>query len=297
VIGIMARKRKQTEAVRLETQRQQIADEVATLLQANRGSEALTLFNQGETQSVYPEGEGFKQWLYDSIGEELAVQLLCTYAQWPCGFCTRGLQPCPECGRHGHFDYEEICESCLGLGVSSCYFCNGSGLGSIEDVPRGLRAPVILERARAAVGRTKELLARLPAEPARSDPRDALKYQAGIILRLNGLLGSLENEISDAENLRWWTPHSEQWVKETAREWLAVATESERQICAAFAAMSVTARRMAEDAVEGSSERKLALARTEYFARFDSPEALERTAADHPVFDRIVEMLDSRSGG
>jgi hypothetical protein len=293
----MARKPKQSDTIRLETQRQQVAGEVAALLRANRGSEAVALFGQGENQGVYPEGDALKQWLLDAIGEELTLQLICTYARWPCSFCTGGLQPCAECDQHGHFEYEEVCESCLGLGVANCYFCNGSGLGSIEDVPKGLRAPAILERARAAVGRVRDLLSRLPAEPAKANPRDALKYQAGIILRLNGLLGNLENEISDAQELRWWTPHSERWVTETARNWLAAATESERHICAAFSAMSATARRMAEDAVEGSNARKLALARAEYFARFDSPEALERTAADHPVFDRIMEMLGSQSDG
>jgi hypothetical protein len=287
----MRRTTKPTEAIRLETQRQRIADEVSALLRANRGSEAVALFNQGENQDVYP-GEGeIKEWLFRSFGEELAVQLICTYARWPCSFCTGGLQPCAECEQHGHFEYEEVCESCLGLGVCSCYFCNGSGLGNMEDVPKGLRAPVLLERARAAVGRIQELLSRLPAEPAKSNPRDTLKHQTEIILRLNGLLGNLENEIGDADELRWWTPHSAQWVRETARAWIAVAQESERRICDAFSAMSITALGMADDAVEGSDARRLGLARARYFARFDTPEKLERTAADHPVFDRIEEML------
>jgi hypothetical protein len=290
--GVMRRKTGQADEIRLEAKRKRIADEVAALLRANRGSEAVMLFTQGDSQGICPEGEALKQWLYAALGEELAVQLIRTYAQWPCSFCTGGLQSCAECDQHGHFDYAEVCEGCLGLGVCSCYFCNGSGLGSLEDVPAGLRAPVILERARAAISRMRELLSRLPpAEPAETDPRDALKQWAGIILRLNGLLGNLENEISDAEALRWWTPRSRQWVKDTARDWVAVAAESEQRICEAFAAMSATARRMADEAVEGSNAQKLALARAEYFARFDTPEALERTVADHPMFDRVLEML------
>jgi hypothetical protein len=285
------RKTGQADEIRLEARRKRIADEVAALLRANRGSEAVTIFSQGESQGLYPAGEAFKPWLFTAIGEDLAVRLIRTYAQWPCNFCTGGLQPCAECEQHGHFDYAEVCESCLGLGVCSCYFCNGSGLGSVEAVPQGLRAPVILERSRAAVGRMRELLSRLPAAPAETNPRDALKQWSGIILRLNGLLGNLENEISDAEELRWWTPHSRQWVKETAQDWVAVAAESERRICEAFSAMSVTARRMADEAVEGSNAQRLAVARAEYFAGFDTPAKLERTVADHPMFDRVLHLL------
>lgn len=287
----MRRRTGQADEFRHEAQRQRIAADVAALLRANRGSEAVALFSQGERKGAYPDGDAFKQWLYAALGEGGAVQLIRTYARWPCSFCTGGLQPCAECERHGHFDYTEVCESCLGLGVSSCDFCNGSGVGSIEDVPHGLRAPVLLERARTAVGRIRELLSGLPAEPAEADPRDALKQGAGIILRLNGLLGNLENEVNDADDLRWWTPHSREWVGETAREWVAVAAESEQRICGAFAAMAVTARRMAEEAVEGSNAHRLGLARAEYFARFDTPESLERTAADHPMFDQVLQML------
>jgi hypothetical protein len=281
----------QAEEVRLEAQRRRIADEVSTLLRANRGTQAVTIFNEGAKQGVCPEGEALRQWLDDAIGKDLAVELIRTYARWPCSFCTGGLQPCAECEQHGHFEYAEVCESCLGLGVCSCYFCNGSGLGSLEDVPKALRAPVVLERARSVVDRMRDLLARLPAEPAQTNPRDALKQGAAIILRLNGLLGNLENEVSDADELRWWTPHSRQWVKETAQEWVAVAAESEQRICEAFAAMSATARRMAAEAVEASDAQRLALARAEYFVRFDTPASLERTIADHPLFDQVLNRL------
>jgi hypothetical protein len=48
---------------------------------------------------------------------------------------------------------------------------------------------------------------------------------------------------------------------------------------------------MAGEAVEGSNAQRLALARAQYFAGLDTPAKLERTVADHPLFDQVLQML------
>jgi hypothetical protein len=282
-------KRTTPEAADMTTKQHRFAEKLKSLLDAGCGTESVHLFCRGAALGVYKDDASLRTWLRENIGQEATRQLITLFAVSPCPFCRRGLEPCADCEAHGHFEYTEICESCLGLGVRRCDFCNGSGLNSIDAVPRGLRAPVGVERAGAAMHRIKAMTGRLATDPAEINPRDSLKEQTALILRLTGLVGTLVNELGESGKIPIWTPKSPESVTRLVNEWPCVCRDAEKRICTAFQSMSATAQRMADDAVEGSNARSLALARAEYFGRFTTPEELDRTDIDHPILNRIAE--------
>jgi hypothetical protein len=277
----------------LTTKQRRFAEEVKSLLDSGRGTESINLFCRGASLEIYPEHAALRPWLVTTIGEDATRQLITLFAVSSCAFCRRGLEACSECDRHGHFDYSEICEACLGLGACRCGFCNGSGFSGIEEVPRGIRIPVSLERAAVALQQIDVLSQQLTSEPAIINPRDSLKEQAALILHLNGFLGTLENELGDDRQAPWWTPQSTTAVSHLVKDWPQVCKRTQERICGAFQSMSKTSRRMAEDAVEGSDAKSLALARGVFFERFTTPDTLDRTDVDHPILDRIRSELGS----
>ncbi len=274
-----------------EHKRHRFIDELTGLLDRGHGSEAVALFSKGDALGLYPNDAALHGWLRTHLGPRHLTQLIDLYAMSPCAFCRRGLEACPDCERHGHFDYDEICDSCLGLGVCRCDFCNGSGMCSLDEIPCGLHVPVVVERARNATSQIEHLADLLPLTPASENPSDSLKHQASLILRVNGLLGILENELGNAQDLDWWTPQSDDTVTALVDEWLRVARDVEGRICAAFQSMADTAAHMAKEAVDGSNARRLAERRADFFRRFVSPDALDRTELDHPVLDRLLATL------
>ena len=271
--------------------RKRFVEELTDLLERGHGSEAMTLFGKGDALALYPHEGSVHDWLTTHLGERNLTRLIDLYAMSPCAFCRRGLEPCPDCDRHGHFEYDEICEACLGLGVCRCDFCNGSGLCSIDEIPRGLQVPVVLERARNAASQIEHLAELLHLTPASDNPADALKHQASLILRMNGQLGIIENELGNAHDLDWWTPESDLSVTSIIDEWLGAASNVEGRICAAFQSMAATAKRMAAESIPGSNTKQLAERRAEFFGRFVTPESLDQTKLDHPALDRLLTEL------
>ena len=281
----------------LDAERNRSIDGVLALLDQNRPHDATRAFTITWARYGAPPNENARDWLIGACDPRRIKNLIQAYAVESCPYCQCGLDPCIECGGHGHLDHESICEDCVGFGVVPCSFCGGSGWLTLEAIPQPLRPAVMLERAALAVARIQGLREEGTTSETDDDPARVLRRCAHAAARLNGLIGVLENEVAAAQELQWWSPRSPQQRHATVRSWVELACTVERDVHGLFARMSEAARRMAATAPPDSPRQRLAQSRREASESLGEPGSFARTCFDHATLSRIAGGLSREVDG
>jgi hypothetical protein len=146
-------------------------------------------------------------WVREVIGKELTDALIAALAAAPCFGCKLGYQDCERCGGDGMTADAQVCRTCVGFGRARCEFCSGSGLATYNALPADFRPHVMARRVARAIALIDRLKGEVPpaagALPASGagDATDPAAFDRDQILRLNKLLGVLENAVIAARTL------------------------------------------------------------------------------------------------
>lgn len=172
------------EAARAQT----VFSAIGQQLRRDRLEDAVRIVVDGVSRRVLPSDAALARLLAKKLGAPAFSKLIRGFATFPCFYCRRGLQECTACSGRGASRGGWVCETCLGLGINRCDFCDGAGWVTYNIVPDGLRPLVIAERVSLARKGLKTLLAR-----ANPDERKGRKAVARELMELNRLCGVFEN--------------------------------------------------------------------------------------------------------
>lgn len=172
------------EAARAQT----VFSAIGQQLRRGRQQEAVRIVVDGVARRLLPSDSALPGMLSKQLGAPAFSKLVQGFATFPCFYCRRGLQECLACVGRGTSHGGWVCETCVGLGISRCDFCDGAGWVTYSIVPEGLRPHVIAERVSLARKGLKSLLAQ-----SNPDERQGRRAVARHLMELNRLCGVFEN--------------------------------------------------------------------------------------------------------
>lgn len=85
-----------------------------------------------------------------AVGKRECATIMKAFAGDSCRYCKGGRETCEECDGKGNLGADEVCDQCVGLGLSRCPFCNGTAFAGYDFVPTALRPSVMALRLHAA---------------------------------------------------------------------------------------------------------------------------------------------------
>lgn len=168
---------------------------VVVALNEDRNTEAVRRFVEICAHSPALPDDDLVRILTARIGKTATIRLIRAFAKHPCVGCNNGLETCEECEGKGIDASNRVCESCIGLGVTDCGFCGGSGFVTYNFVPAGLRLVVVLERSQLVISRIKALLASPPPDVEQLSVAKATKAVSQQLLVAHRLLDMLNNAV------------------------------------------------------------------------------------------------------
>lgn len=162
---------------------------IAADLSTDRKRRAARWFLAAVAHEGFPSDIGTPEYVQRELGRELSQRLIGALAGYPCFGCQVGYEVCGRCRGSGFSEGAQACDACAGMGQVRCDFCNGSGLATYNVIPMGLRREVMSRRVSRAIGLIERLASETPASA------EGLRR---LVLRLNKLLGVLENAVIQA---------------------------------------------------------------------------------------------------
>ncbi len=242
-------------------------------------------------QGQVPCGSDDLPWLLKHLGKAETGKLIDAFATTRCFYCRGGLERCGDCDGRGYLEDAAACETCIGLGLARCDYCDGSGWVGISFVPDCLQMGVIIDRARHAlrdIERITDELSQLPLDP---NGPNALKHDAAILLRLNGLLGVLENDVLDAGQLNTHAHQSREHIEKLTQQWVITAVRTQHRMYDLLRRMELDAQATAEQAGDRPGARAIARGRAELYRRLRRTNGFEQTGLDHPYLRAAAAKL------
>ena len=278
---------------RRDRERTHLLQRVVKKLEKNDMPRAVQLFLGGQARGLIPKGPALPKWLTRAVGPKATNKLLKAFARHPCYFCRKGRVRCVECDGKG---YRETgpCETCLGIGIARCEFCDGTGRVSIDAVPKCLRPIVIRKRAESAMRNLKTLLDRPAPEPSSDGPGGGVEPCAKLLLELNRNLGFLENAVvalGQSQEMRG-VPRQENLFKACVRS--AIATD--KRIRQTLQSMSVSARTQADTTEPDSPQSETALKKAYLYESLHKSKTYAGTSLEHPFLATAVVKVGSNAG-
>jgi hypothetical protein len=274
-----------------DSQRARILQSVVEELDRGRGDQAARLYLDGQAHGLFPTGNGLPRRLTKTIGKEATGKLVSAFAQFPCFYCRKGLEPCEACDGLGSVASGTICEACAGLGAARCGFCDGSGWVTYNVVPPGLRLSVLAERVNRASGRIEALLQKPVPKNASADPAKAAERCTKQMLDLNRQLGVLENAVVALRGLARAQPSSKERLAKIAGACCRAALEAQARIRLLAKQMAVCSKLQAEAADADEAVGKRAKKGAAFYESLAATETLTGTALEHPYLQREVARL------
>jgi len=153
---------------------------------------AARLFLESYQMELLPRGLITSKQLSQIINKDDFSRLISALAHLPCFCCRKGIVQCDNCQGKGRLGRQDICETCLGLGVAPCKFCGGTGWISLEDLPAPFTGEVLKQRQRIALHRISAVRDRLHQESQSEKPHFGFKGCVNEFLRLHRQLSVLE---------------------------------------------------------------------------------------------------------
>jgi hypothetical protein len=265
---------------------------VLAALKRGRHAEATRHFKEAQACHVVPEDSQLEDWLGRHLGKRATAQLSKAFALTPCFYCKKGRESCHECTGRGHHAGTIICDTCLGIGITRCDFCDGSALVTINWVPSIFWIPVLTIRARSAAERLKVLLGQPMPEPSRRNREAALKKCSGALLVANSLIGILENTVTAARQVGERNPEPNDRLSKLVESCVRASVKADRFVRDMLQRMAAAARFSVEAAGPESEDGKLATNRAERYELLSVSEDYAGTFLEHPFLREAV--LESR---
>lgn len=225
-----------------------------------------------------------------------ATERLAAEASRPCFACIGGLERCVVCKGRGFSDDRDTCDHCLGTGRRNCDFCAGSGLITHEALAPEIRLAVALEQMRSAMSRADTELSHGPRAVAGANPSESLQAGLEALLRVNRLLGLMENGLHLLKMALPKGPGHKGALDRLARLFMRCVTKWQAQMRAIVRQMAQAARREVESSGLSPVQREFALKRaTLYASLLRREEMFAGTSFDRPLLNGAMKEL-SRQG-
>jgi len=261
-------------------------------LQQGHSDEIVQLFLEDQARNLFPKGGDTLKWLTDNIGKKATTKLIMAFARLECFNCKNGLRQCENCDGTGQFDYEMVCESCLGLTKAPCDFCGGTGWASIDCIPLGLRLAVFgvrLENAEKQVeSMLKERLPHLSEEKATAGFNKCVDS----LFDLNRQISVLESTVGIARDMIEVPVNLKGQVSKITRKCVQVAIRGEKRLGEIIEAMVAACQLQGESEEKGSKMQKFATARTKFYSSLSSARPrFDGTYLEHPLLNEAAKRL------
>jgi hypothetical protein len=266
-------------------------------LQAGHSHEALELFLKDQACEIFPKGHDTLKWLNDNIGKKASTRLIGAFACLACFNCERGLRECENCDGAGHFDHDMVCESCLGLRSTSCDFCGGTGLASIDFIPIGLRLAVFAVRLENAEKHIADLFKEPITSSSTQDPDGAFGNCVDVLFNLNRQISVLESAVGVSTDLIEVPDGLSKRVSRIKHKAVRVAINGEKGLAQTVARMVGACDLQARNAKEGTETGKLARARKKFYSSLlNSKPPFAGTYLEHISLNKAAKRLIANKG-
>jgi hypothetical protein len=263
-------------------------------LQGGHTQKALELFLKDQAHDIFPKGPDTLKWLTENVGNKAAKKLIGALARLACFNCERGLNKCENCNGTGHFDHEMVCESCLGLGSTSCDFCGGTGLTPIDFIPVGLRLGVFAIRLELPKKQIADLLRNPVVSSPAENPEGVFSSCADALLNLNRQISVLESATDVSADLIEVPGGFSKRMTRVTQKALRAAIDGEMRLAETVACMAGSCELQARNSEEGVETRKLARARKKFYSSlFSSKPPLAMTYLEHMSLREAAKKLSS----
>jgi len=263
-------------------------------LHEGRSQEALELFLKDQACEIFPRGPDTLKWLTDNIGKKDSTRLIGALTRLACFNCERGLRKCENCNGAGHFDYDMVCETCLGLGSTSCDFCGGTGLASIDFIPIGLRLAVFAVRLENAEKQIEGLLKESKTSSPAQDPKAASSDCVDALFNLNRQISVLESAVGVNADLIEVPSGFSKRLSRITRKAVRVGRKGEKRLMQIIACMVVSCELQAKNTKESTETGKLARARKKYYSSLvNSKPPFAGTSLKHMSLTEAAKKLKS----
>ncbi|QDV91247.1 hypothetical protein RAS2_23420 [Phycisphaerae bacterium RAS2] len=181
-----------------EAQQAAAAKRISAALQKGRGTGAVRILLQALERNELPSNGELWDRLRARLGASASKKLIAALASMPCFYCKSGVQRCEHCDGDGCHSDASPCGYCLGFGIASCDFCNGSGRATYTVVPSSLRMHVLEHRMQQALKEANQLLkAAIPTAAGRTI-KIVRRDLAGRLFQIDRVMGVLENAVTSA---------------------------------------------------------------------------------------------------
>ncbi len=251
-----------------------ILQKLQQLLRPNKLADAVRMLNEALENGLVSRELSDPAVILANLDRESAAKLIQAYARYKCFYCRKGLEPCRECSSASRRSAARYCETCLGLRVVRCDFCDGSGWATYNIVPVGLRLPVAAARTAIAQRELSELLKRSQQRPA------DLKLLGTRLVALNRYAGIFENALDAARRVSAENPAAQTAADRIRDKCLAAWKRIEPAMREHLVAMSAVLSRQAER-TQDNGRRKLILVQKSALAALAAAPTFVNTSLEH----------------
>lgn len=265
---------------------QQALNQIKAALSRRNGDEAIRFFKDALSHGLIPSDANVLEWLRETLGDEPAEKLIGAFAKLPCFYCNKGIIPCEDCEGRGFEADRTLCTKCLALGIDRCGFCGGSGWFTINHVPHAFQLPVIMRRVVFAGKEAEVILASDVPVVSSSEPVETRKLAAKALLRVNRLLGVLENMAVAAKQEESRHAESADITRKATAACKALAPKLQERACQLLRVLAEAATAEANSAPPTATGR-MAKRRAEFYGGLASSKEFAGTFLRHPLLFRV----------
>ncbi len=268
-----------------------LAVELASAMRRSKLAAAARLIIQAETEGAFQRCKNVARWLIGALGRSDAGTLLDALARSGCVACERGYRICEQCHGSGTFEQTGVCDRCIGIGVTPCEFCAGSGLITSEVFPATLQPAVAIDRAERAVKHTNRLIEDSLFQAERDDAGGAQKKWMKLLLEVERELRVLGNAVIVLEQTGRVFPHLKGRVTKAMARFTREGMKADSAVHVCLRALHSCAQRDAAAADEGSSARRWAENKLAFYRDLTKSDAFAGTGFDRTALTKAIENL------
>jgi hypothetical protein len=274
------------------------------MLRQGHSDEIVQLFLKDQAHNLFPKGGDTLKWLTNKIGKKATTKTVVAFARLVCFNCKDGLRSCENCNATGHFDYEMVCESCLGLTKAPCDFCGGTGWVSIDCIPLGLRMAVFgvhIENAeKQIINMLEKELPYLSNENVevifdkcvRENVEVIFDKCVRLLFQLNRQISVLESTVGVTQNMIEVPNNFKKQMSKITRKCVLIALKGEKRLGEIIKTMKETFKLQSEREEKGSKMQKFAAARTKFYTGLlDTRPPFAGTYLEHPFLNEAAKKL------
>ena len=275
----------------------QALESFVNALEKGHHHEALGLFLKDQDHEIFPRDYDTLKWLIHRIGKKASTNFIEALACLACFDCEKGLRTCENCDGAGHFDYEMVCESCLGFASISCDFCGGTGLASIDFIPSDLRLAVLAVRLENAEKHIAASLKKPITSPTTDDPAKAFDGCVSTLFDLNRYISVLESAVGVAKDMIEVPSRLENKVSKITDKAVRIAIMGEKRLAEIVSCLVRVCEHQAKNETEAKKMQKLTKARKKFYrSLLHSTPRFAGTYLEHIVLNEAAKKLTSKKG-